>query len=124
MTELAASPLMDALLRLIFPLDAATWLAFGGAPVTTVLPFWTFARMYLLAMTFSGWFALQLDASHAAIPQAVAKYTTLLTDFIISHDLLPSLHQLYSERQDVFTPEQAERLQGLDAVAQSGHALC
>jgi hypothetical protein len=55
-----------------------------------------------------------------SIPDAVRKYNQLLGEFATTHDLLPSLHRLYSARQGDFTPAQAECLQGLDVLRSQG----
>jgi hypothetical protein len=50
----------------------------------------------------------------------VHKYNQLLADFATSHQLLSSLHLLYSARQGDFTPVQAQRLQGPDVLRSQG----
>ena len=49
-----------------------------------------------------------------SVPQTAAHYIALITGFLIAHQFLLSVHNLYKERQGRFTPAQAWHLDGLD----------
>jgi hypothetical protein len=90
------------------PTEAATWLAFERCPGDHRFSILDFKTAVLVGENVLKVVCPAAQRLSCAIPSAVTRYNRILSSFMLSHNMLQSLHSLYSARYGDFTPDQAQ----------------